>query len=160
MGWDRAESRVQDLGWRKAHRSERSWGAGRGPQWFKSSVWLELNPGGRVPNTRIWLKEIARSSLDLSKLGGRARRGAAQRRLRFGIGDCGFRGQHSRGRYPLTHKISYGSWVHTVEYDPFIKRELASRDEFWGLGHVTVEISTRKKTRSPSSSRVKVCDQL
>jgi len=43
---------------------------------------------------------------------------------------------------------------HTVEHDPFIKRQITSLNYLWGLmwckfGHVTIEISTPKNPRTP-----------
>jgi len=45
-----------------------------------------------------------------------------------------------------------------VEYDPFIKSQLASRNSLLGLmwckfGHVTVEILTQRNPRTPPSGR-------
>jgi len=44
--------------------------------------------------------------------------------------------------------------IRTVEYDPFIKSQLAARNQLYGLiwfkfGHVTLEISSQRNPRTP-----------
>ena len=61
---------------------------------------------------------------------------------------CGFAWE---GKFSLGVRVLP---VHTVDYDPFIDRQLASRNQLEGLtwckfGHATVDIATQRNPHTP-----------